>query len=252
MALQLKLNKVSLSSDGTTLIVQDVTGNYNVSTNPGGYGTPNPDIPNLVLLRWKMYLDTVWKYVTGSYTQSDLAAGFALTTINILLTSILNLLPDGVEQVEYLAGYPVDGDIVTIPGGATVDITGLDTSLFPIGTLISFTYAPNKIYTVIGITGNIITLDTPYGGTEVLDNITIWVVSNTLNVLVQTFAKNNIANELCKYDANDITDYKLTELTKATMDNLAAGAKFDAGDIAGANAIALCAQSKYFNKPGRW
>lgn len=44
--LTLKTPKVTQSSDLTTLIITDTTGEYNVSTNPGGWGTPNGTIEN--------------------------------------------------------------------------------------------------------------------------------------------------------------------------------------------------------------
>lgn len=43
MALSINIVKSSLNSDGTVMNLSDDTGAYNVSTNPGGYGTPNPD-----------------------------------------------------------------------------------------------------------------------------------------------------------------------------------------------------------------
>lgn len=50
MALQLVLSKTSISSDCNTLVFSDTTGNYNVSTNPGGYGSPNPNRSDLYMM----------------------------------------------------------------------------------------------------------------------------------------------------------------------------------------------------------
>jgi hypothetical protein len=49
MALELKIEKDSISSDCTTLTIKDNTGNYNVSTNPHGYGSPNETRANLFI-----------------------------------------------------------------------------------------------------------------------------------------------------------------------------------------------------------
>ncbi len=49
MALQLALTKTSISSDCNTMVVTDSTGNYNITTNPGGYGAPNETRANLYL-----------------------------------------------------------------------------------------------------------------------------------------------------------------------------------------------------------
>lgn len=47
--LELQVEKTSISSDCETMVVTDVTGAYNVTTNPGGYGTPNEARANLYL-----------------------------------------------------------------------------------------------------------------------------------------------------------------------------------------------------------
>ena len=47
MALELVVQKQSISSDCATLTVEDATGNYDAATNPGGYGAPNEDRANL-------------------------------------------------------------------------------------------------------------------------------------------------------------------------------------------------------------
>lgn len=41
MALSISIKKESINSDGTKITIVDDTGNYNASTNPGGYGSPN-------------------------------------------------------------------------------------------------------------------------------------------------------------------------------------------------------------------
>lgn len=50
MALILKIEETSITADCGTLTITDNTGNYNVSTNPGGYGSPNEVRSNLYLL----------------------------------------------------------------------------------------------------------------------------------------------------------------------------------------------------------
>lgn len=50
MALILRLTYTSINSDGTQITITDSTGNYDASTNPGGYGTPNPDRSDIALI----------------------------------------------------------------------------------------------------------------------------------------------------------------------------------------------------------
>ena len=49
MALILKVEKDSISSDCTTIIYKDNTGNYDITNNTGGYGAPNETRANLYL-----------------------------------------------------------------------------------------------------------------------------------------------------------------------------------------------------------
>lgn len=239
MALQLKLSQDSLSTDGTTLIVKDTTGAYNASTNPGGYGTPNPDASSLVQLRWKMLESCDWELISGAYTVADIIAGFSITTINTGLSTDLRLLPDGVEQVQLLEGYPIATKTLSVtPGSELVglgtfsagDFTGID--------YISFISIPNEIFKILGIVGSTMTLDKVYSGALTTELINRWY-EGELYVLVQTFGNNQINKDLTTITADNLTGDKLMNLTKRTMNSFAASARFDAGDYMGANTLAL-------------
>lgn len=49
MALSLVIAKTGINADGTEITITDQTGVYDASTNPGGYGTPNPERTDLAL-----------------------------------------------------------------------------------------------------------------------------------------------------------------------------------------------------------
>lgn len=49
MALVIKINKTAISSDCVTVTIADQTGNYDVTTNPSGYGAPNETRANLYI-----------------------------------------------------------------------------------------------------------------------------------------------------------------------------------------------------------
>lgn len=66
MALVLRLEYTSINSDGTQITITDATGNYDASTNPGGYGTPNPDRSDIAL-----FLRAYVKRFDGSDTITD-------------------------------------------------------------------------------------------------------------------------------------------------------------------------------------
>lgn len=74
MSLNLRLQNYAINDSGTVLTIQDVTGNYDATTNPGGYGTPNPARNSVAL-----FLRTYQKRYDGGDT-----------IINTLLTSTPN------------------------------------------------------------------------------------------------------------------------------------------------------------------
>lgn len=49
MALDFKVELVGISDTGKTIAIRDSTGFYNAVTNPGGWGTPNPEIGDIDL-----------------------------------------------------------------------------------------------------------------------------------------------------------------------------------------------------------
>lgn len=93
---------------GKTILVKDTTGAYNVSTNPGGYGSPNYATADLdwVLLLFKNYDQsdyTIKKYTTLS---DILGAGQSITGFTD------GVFDDGIWELKY---YPVIAHPVT-PG----------------------------------------------------------------------------------------------------------------------------------------
>lgn len=50
MALALKISRTLIGDDGLTVTIADNTGTYNASTNPTGWGSPNPDRADFALI----------------------------------------------------------------------------------------------------------------------------------------------------------------------------------------------------------
>lgn len=249
--LQLKLSKVSLSVDGSQLVVQDTTGNYNASTNPGGYGTPNLGPASLVQLRWKMWNDCLWRLISGTYSVADIQAGYTIDTINIGLSTDSRLLPDGVEQVQLLEGYPVaTKTLTTVSGSNEVDLNTFDIDDFTGFEYLSFQSIPNEIFKIINIEGTTIILDHPYTGSNSTELINQWYGAE-LPVLVQTFGNNRINKDLTGVTACCMEGKTLNNLMSRTMDSYAAVARFEAQDYLGANTLATAvANSTLIKKYG--
>ena len=80
MALQLNIN-VSRSLDQLSLLIIDNTGSYNVNSNPGGYGSSNPDIGDFVSFTVSVTVcDTVTLLPTGQVYLIDVFPTLPNTT----------------------------------------------------------------------------------------------------------------------------------------------------------------------------
>lgn len=71
MALNLTTPLITQSNDAVTIQVADTTGVYNVSTNLGGWGTPNPEVSILDGETYHLYLDITITTSTGTETVYD-------------------------------------------------------------------------------------------------------------------------------------------------------------------------------------
>lgn len=129
MALSRKITLQSVTTDGKGIIIKDTTGVYDVSINPGGYGTPNPERTDFVVASIKVaYLDgsLSWLYTSDA---TALLSGDAFTITSNLLIPVPGDYPfkDGVLLLTTYAGL----ESVTITGNAgDTMITGDDLSTF--------------------------------------------------------------------------------------------------------------------------
>lgn len=74
---------ITQSNDGKSFVITDVTGNYNVSTNPGGYGAPNPtqaSITSATLLLDRPYQNISYPVMGFATTLYNTDFGLAPTT----------------------------------------------------------------------------------------------------------------------------------------------------------------------------
>jgi hypothetical protein len=117
MSLQPKLKILSQDTETyDSITVQDDTGAYNVSTNPGGYGAPNPGTGDVIktFLREEYMGDTApkgWEEVTAA---SVLGAGVTWT----------HSFREGVAKIGYLVGIVIaGGGITALKGNMNFDLT---------------------------------------------------------------------------------------------------------------------------------
>jgi hypothetical protein len=122
---------VATAKDATSITLKDGTGSYNVSTNPGGYGTPNPDAPAIVGLRARWWKDTD---IYGSLLSDSASILSGLQGDGYAFTTESFGLPEGAFQtgVHHFTYYPFEtvdtvvtltqgSKVVTVTAGTTVD-----------------------------------------------------------------------------------------------------------------------------------
>lgn len=84
MAIQYKLSTTPIfNSEGTTVTLTDETGIYNVSTNPGGYGTPNPARNTKAILLLPLYKKISGDLQATQNTYNPLTVSTFITDIPI-------------------------------------------------------------------------------------------------------------------------------------------------------------------------
>lgn len=97
---------LTISIDGKTLYITDATGVYNVTTNPTGYGTPNPERNTLALIPFVTYkkISGDVNVVVNSYV-AESATGFTVPlgddgwyTVNTYLVPLYNVLTTYLED----------------------------------------------------------------------------------------------------------------------------------------------------------
>lgn len=127
MANEIKLTLVSTSKTGKSLVLKDTTGVYDVTTNPGGYGVPNPYTVQIsavgCILRHKLWNDPAWEtlWLTGANYTALSAAGYTFGS-----ESNATALADGVHQFKLLPIKTVSSGHTFTNGSKTVNCPTFD------------------------------------------------------------------------------------------------------------------------------
>lgn len=145
--MSLVLQQIIVQADNAkSYTIADDTGTYNVTTNPGGYGSPNPATTDILTA-----VQTILKYNTATTYTKTLYSTLP-TTDNSVTVSVANtdlglasteVIADGI----YLLTYAVTGRFAI-----TAVSTG--TKTFTVSGDKSGTFAVGDTFTVTGSTGN--------------------------------------------------------------------------------------------------
>jgi hypothetical protein len=132
MALQQSF-KMNRASDGLSIIVTDTTGAYNATTNPTGYGGPNPSVSDFTALSISMYLPD--------------PVTLQPSTTAIPITAIFPTLPSETNGTYTITSTALLGSETVLVDGlykgiitATYDIGAGDVSISPITIYKPFYY----------------------------------------------------------------------------------------------------------------
>lgn len=227
--LQLKLSQVSFSADGTQLVVVDTTGAYNSVTNPTGYGTPNRAISANIILRWKLYNSKTWVTLAG-WT----GANYTITTVALGLSQVINqLLPDGVEFVQYLGLYTKSANFTVTAGSNRVGFTGLD---FTNIDYVAMGSDLTTIYKIVSRGSNYLILDSCYEGSNSTE-VAYDAQNADLEVLVQTYTNMQMDDLVASTSAEQLYGNRLNDVFNRLMRVFIAQARFNKTDYYGADLI---------------
>lgn len=251
MALITKFVKVAQAQDNKSVTFDDTTGAYDVSTNPGGYGTPNPaytDILRAVLQITNLKTDAISYYLLTQAEAQALANPatenpLTLDSYYIGQTAVdedLVAINDGTFQIKYV---PILAEAITI--GATngsVVVTG--TSLTTIFANYSVIYFDGKLYEidkVNGFTSTSMRLKTAFSGT------TGSFSAQTGAMALLKFGLNGVGNTTLIKAIGQITCCSDTDqLMDILLFKFGTDAKEQCGDIEGYQKI-IDGMNAYFN-----
>lgn len=251
MALITKFVKVAQAQDNKSVTFDDTTGAYDGTTNPGGYGTPNPAytaILKTVLQITNLKTDSVSYHIVDETDAQDLAnpaetnlltldsyyigqTAFGEDTVAIL---------DGTFQIKYVP-IVVDGITIGATNGSVV-VTG--TSLTTVFANYSVIYFDGKLYEidkVNGFTADSMRLKTAYVGT------TGSYSAQTGSMALLKFGLNGVANNTLISSIGQITSCSDTEeLMDVLLFKFGSDAKEQCNDIEGYQKI-IDGINGYFN-----
>ena len=124
MSLKLTLARTAINSTGTEMYISDVTGNYVVETNEGGWGTPNELRGSTAIMFQAIYhKSTGDEDVEIVPYDPETVENITLLTLSDGYYEILVVaIPKGIPTVENTYGW-IDGQIVQLVGGLLVPKT---------------------------------------------------------------------------------------------------------------------------------
>jgi len=252
------ISKLSIAKKASSMTLRDITGTYNVSTNPGGYGTPNLASPPVSIgLTWRQWDATVLyrNFVTSDApTITELLSStgheFLATTLGIAK------FEEGVNHIKY---YPLeavaDSEFSVVAGSKTITLVTPTLGMFNPTTLDSAYKAAvlvnsgGAVVTGIMLLGDSVdwttttfTVDTAWAGTTGTDYTLMIGTEADLKVLVKEGTEGCISGKVGKLAKMECCDRKVIDrLTDLTMWMFSAEIEMQCAQYQAANDLVLAA-----------
>lgn len=253
------ISKLAIAKRATSMTLQDITGAYNISTNPGGYGTPNIASPPVAVgLTWRQWDATA---IYRNFIMSDVAdiAELVSSTGHEFLATDLGItkFEEGVNHIKY---YPLEAvatnTFSVVAGSKTITVVTPTLGLFNPTTLDTAYLAAVLIDNGGSVASGIMLLDTDRTAwtTTTFGVDTAWAGATgtgytlmigteaDLKVLVKESTEACIAGKVGKISAMDCCDRKVIDkLTDLTMWMFAAVVEMQCAQYQSANDLVLAA-----------
>lgn len=255
------LTKLEIAKDATSITLQDTTGAYDVDANPGGYGTPNAEAPDLVGMIWRYWPDTAPyanKVITdGTPIAALLGDGHPFTYEDLGLPA--GSFPSGVHHIKYYPLETSDMIVSLTEDSAEVTVTAgtqpsaLDDSYKAVVILDSSDVVKSKVMLIDWTkthTTTTLYLQDAWEDDDATGYKLMLATEADLKVLFTELAVECLAAEIGKLSTRKNCDTAVIDrLTELTMEKFASEIRFDCKDYTGAhNLIAnvelLCTDCK--------
>lgn len=241
------LNLLQVASDGSSIQLVDVTGNYSVS-NPGGFGTPNPAQGAITAIILQLIslndLSVISSYALTSGERTNLftpaGAAFPFSDFPSLTPSTYS---DGVYDIKYNPCFAGTGTVSYAASAKAFLLTNADT-IFALSTgVVGFTLpGSNTIYYIdrnqpLTNTGGSVTIALPATiGTSVAYSI---AYEGDLKILVDVAGDRCLTEDIGIWAVGGCIEDNFRDIWKRFAQRIALKSKFTQGYLYDAHELAL-------------
>lgn len=242
------LTKLTIAKGATSITLKDATGAYNVSTNPGGYGSPNMDSPPVAIgftfREWSATIPYASLVTDDSGTIAALVSptGYELAATVISAT----LFNDGIQQIKYYPFKAFTGTYALVSGSKVITATGYNPTTLGDEYVAALVLSgadviKSKVLLLTDRdtwTSTTFSVDTAWGDSNVSGYHIMFATEADLKLLITDGLIACLSTKIATLPTKKRCDHKLIdEIIDLTMWRIAAEGKFECEDFDGANQL---------------